>query len=439
MATDFMATSRMKNIRLFITNDLRQPINWIQVNEDGTEEHGSSMLHDLDGVEDASFEVYLSANCCSIIKTNVSGISTKRLTEELLLGLIEENLVDEIDEVKAVVLRTEDDIAYIAVFDREFYSELFNYVLNANVKFIQSFVYATAYHDNSWTLYLSNNQRFLRTSLYEYFTLDDEKPLPLLLIDMLANQKPENMTVYTDDETYSHLSSLALQHGITLDRQSENLDYGVLVWNFYKQKSTRFRLKLNDVARTQLTRVLNSFKFLSISLIAIWLISITLLNINTYSLGSQIKENLKGILNLQELNKTSIIEANKKLTNLRHKRGMYSDNDAMILMEDFLEVVSTASTEDIKQVIYQGNTLKIMLGSNFNSSQMKGYIDIFVTKRITATIEDYKTYMKENKSAGKGTNSILDAENKTDMAPEAQWVVTLKPLSVDNDLKMVNK
>ncbi len=424
----------MKNIRLFINNDLQQPVNWVQMNADGKEEHGTSELSELSNLEGAVFEIYLSPDCCTIIKTSVEGISTKRLTEELLLGLIEENLVDEIDDVKAVMLRTEDNAAYVAVFNKEFYNELANYVLHANVKFIQSFVYTTNYQEDAWTVYLSSDTKFLRTSLYEFFVLDDEKPLSLLLTEMLSgDNKPQSLLVYADDETYKHLNTFGQTYGINLTRINDKFDYSTLVWNFYKQKTTRFKLKLNNNARFHFLKLLNSFKYIAIALIGFWLMSITLLNINIYRLISQIKSNVKGIVNIKDINQSSVIETTQKLITLLHKRGMYADNDAMILFKDFLEVVSTVSTNDIKQIMYQSNTLKIVLGSDVDISQLKSYTDILLTKRVVMTIKDYKTYYNDNKLLNKGNNSAVDSDDKNDMISDAQWVVILKPLAFSSN------
>ena len=416
----------MKTLRLFINNDLNAPINWVMIADDNTTESGASTFAELAVFEDAHLEVYLSATSCSIFKTSVQGISTKRLTEELVLGLIEENLVDDIDEVKPIILRVEDDIAYVAIFNREHFDKLFGAIngLNKHIRFIQSFAYATLFHEKSWTVFLSKQQRFLRTSQYEYYSLDDNQPLPVLLEDMLLDGKPKSLLVYADEQSGYDIRHLTEKFAIECVDSTNQYEYGIPVWNFYKQKSTSFKLKLEGNSKNSLMRLLKSFKYLLIFLVGFWFLSIVMLSIDNFRLKSQIVQNLKGIVTANELNKNIIQNAGEKLSTMNHQRGLYSGKDAMPLLAQFLEVVSIITPNDIKQISYERDEMQIFLGSNFTTSQFNSYNDILETKRIIATIEDYKIYAKRNKDSNKADNSL-----KQDEQPPADsaWVVTLKP------------
>lgn len=238
MATSFMAAPGMRTLRLFINNDLIDPVNWVMLNDDGSIESGTSSFSELAMFEDITLEVYLSVSCCSIFKTSVRGISSKRITEELVLGLIEENLVDEIDDVKAIILRVEDDIAYVAVFNLVFYNSLMLQIqeLEKPVRFIQTFAFTTQFNEGSWTVYLSKEQRFLRTSKYEYYNLDDNKPVPILLEDLLIIERPKSLIVYADEGSGYNIEEITKQFDIKCLDAANQYEYGNLVWNFYIQK-----------------------------------------------------------------------------------------------------------------------------------------------------------------------------------------------------------
>ncbi|MBP9743563.1 MAG: hypothetical protein KBD37_09415 [Burkholderiales bacterium] len=422
----------MKILRLFITDNLESPVNWVRIEDNDIVETGLATFADLILFEEVPLEIYLSTNCCSIFKANVHGVSSKRINEELVLGLIEENLVDEIDDVKGIILRVEDDIAYVAVFNRAFYERLMQQIhdLDKPIRFIQSFAFTTRYDEGSWTVFLSNNQRFLRTSKYEYFLLDDNKPLPRLLLDMLENTPlPNSLLVYADQEYEKSLAKIIKEFKIDCINVSGEYEYGVPIWNFHMQKSTSFNIKLDNVSKKSLTRLLKSVKYLAIFLIAFWVLDVVMLTIDGYRLKSQIKTNLKGVVEVSEINRTLIQTASDKIKTLRHQRGIYDDKDAIVLLTKFLQIVSSISPNEIKQVEYNGGDMKIVVGSNFEVSQFVGYKDILETKMVAAEIEEYKTYAK-NKKTDRANNS-LDENGHGDtstMIDDAAWVITLKPV-----------
>ncbi len=424
MAPNFMASSRMKILRLFITNDLSKQINWALIN-DNQIETGQSSFDDLAVFHDVNLEVYLSTNCCSIFKTNVTGIASKRLTEELMLGLIENSLTDEIDEVKAITLQVEDEVAYIAVFNKVYYQTLMqrlNY-LEKSIRFIQPFAFATNFEEHSWTLFLGEEQSFIRTSKFEYYCLDDNRPIPSMLEDMLQIEKPKSLLVYANDDY--DIESISNKFDIICKRANNQLEYGVFVWNFYIQKSTNFNLKLDKKSSKSIFSLLKTIKYLVIFLILFWGLSITMLLINNIKIKSQINNSLKGVVAVNQIDKTIIQTANNKINNLRHLRGIYDNKDAVVLLTKFLQIASTITPNDIKQFVYNNGEANIIVGNSFDTSLFSSYKDVLATRKINATIEDYKTYSKNNKNKSETADNNINAT--TSEILDAAWVITLKP------------
>ncbi len=416
----------MKILRLFINNDLSKPINWALIH-DNEVETGQSSFDELLGFNDVSLEIYLSTNCCSIFKTNVAGIASKRLTEELMLGLIETSLTDEIDEVKAITLHIEDGVAYIAVFNKIYYQTLMQRLsyIEKPIRFIQSFAFATSFEENSWTLFLGEEQSFIRTSKFEYYCLDDNKPIPSMLEDMLQlEEKPKSLLVYANDDY--DIENLANKFDIPCNRANNQLEYGVFVWNFYIQKSTRFNLKLDKKSITSIFSLLNTIKYLVIFMILFWGLNITMLLINNVRIKSQIHNNLKGVVAVNQINKEVIQTANNKINSLRHLRGIYDNKDAVVLLTKFLQIASTITPNDIKQFRYNNGEANITVGNSFDASLFNSYKDVLETRKITATIEDYKTYSKNNKKKAEATDNDINAT--TSEIVDAEWVITLKPV-----------
>ena len=415
----------MKILRLFITNDLSTPINWVLIN-DNEIETGQSSFDDLAGFDDVSLEVYLSTNCCSIFKTNVTGIASKRLTEELMLGLIETSLTDEIDEVKAITLHIEDGFAFVAVFNKIYYQTLMQWLnyLEKPISFIQSFAFATIFEEKSWTLFLGIDQSFLRTSKFEYYCLDDNRPIPSMLEDMLQLEKPKSLLVYASDDY--DIKNIANKFNIPCKRTNNQLEYGVFVWNFYIQKSTNFNIKLDKKSTKIIFRLLNRIKYLVIFMVLFWGLHVTMLLVNSMRIKSQINNNLKGVVAVTQLNKTIIEKtANEKINSLRHLRGIYDGKDAVVLLTKFLQIVSTITTNDIKQFSYNNGEANIFVGSSFDTSLFNSYKNVLATRTINATIEDYKTYSKNNKNKPEKTDNNINAT--TSEIIDAAWVITLKP------------
>ncbi|MFN7094308.1 MAG: type II secretion system protein GspL [Burkholderiales bacterium] len=418
----------MRILRLFINNNLNDLVNWVLVSDTGLDS-GTSTFDELAQFEEAQLEVYLNANCCTIFKANIAGISNKRLTEELVLGIIEENLTDDIDEVKPIVLRVEDELAYIAIFNRQFYEELLNQLtsLNKPIRFLQSFVYATVYNEDDWTVFLSDEQSFVRTSKYEYYLFDDTKPTPQLLQDMLAETKPNSIMLYADS---SYASQELEQFGVTINRLNEEFEFGEVTWNFYNQKSTKFKIKLDDNTKQNLLSLLKTIKYFSLFAAGFWLLNVIGLTINNYRLGSQLKSELGNLVAVTKINLGTVQTAAEKITNMRHARGIYDEKDAVPMFNTFLEVVSSIDPNQITQINYSNGSLQVFLTNGFATSQLASYKNILQTKRIELNIEDYKTYLKanqDNQQAVEENSEELLQTQQAQLSDNTAWVITLTP------------
>ncbi len=433
----------MKTLRLFISYDLDDLINWSLVEDNEKELSGSSSFEELAQTPCDSLEVYLDANCCSIFKTTITGISDKKLTEELVLGLLEENLVDDIELVIPIIMRIDEEFAYIAVFNREYYSSLIEKIenLNKTITFIQSFVYSTVFNENSWTVYLSDEQNFVRTSKYEYFLLDDKKPIPELLEDMLKSQKPEAIYIYPDKNF--NKKSLEKTYNITCNLVTDLPKFGHMIWNFYNRKSSKFKIKFQKPTVSSLQQLFKTFKYFLIFIIIFWLLDASIFVIHNLQLNSQIKAKLKNIVppktspfeNLSDI----IHVANNKLLLLKHQRGIYDQIDAVPLFQSFLQVVSNINPNDITQINYTYGKLEIFLLQRFDTNQFDSYKNIFATQKISADIISYREYTKNNKPDNSSDSGLLASlPNQTMISDDTAWVITLKTSLIDNSKKGKN-
>ena len=421
----------MKTLRLFVNNDLNSPISWAMVDDINAPESGSSTFDELTLInefQDVTLEIYLSTDCCSIFKVNVQGISSKKMTEELLLGLIEERIIDEIDNVKAITLRVEDEVAYVAIFNHEFYNTLIQKLnsLDKPIRFIQSFAFNIPFEEGSWTLFLGEHQKFLRISEYEYYSLDDSKPLPMLLSELLATKKPSTLLISVETNSGYNIEEISKQFDIKCIDITNKYKYGDMVWNFYIQKNTTFHVKLDEVSKSSVRRLVKTTRLLIIFLISFWILDITILAIDSYRIKSQIRNNLKDVVATTTVSKVIIQTASDKIASMRHRRRIYDDKDAIVLLTKFLQIVSTITPNDIKQIEYSKNELQIILGDNFNTKDFSHYRDILETKRVIAIIEDYKSYNKRNKKASNDEANNLFPDT-SEIVDDAAWVVKLKP------------
>lgn len=416
----------MRILRLFINNTPGESVNWILIDNDESTQEGTSDFSELESFEDVQLEVYLNANCSSIFHTNITGISNKKLTEETLLGMIEEDIVDNIEDVKPILLKLEEGVAYIAVFNREFYETLILKLnaLNKPIRFIQSFAFATSFNDTGdWTMYLDEEQRFVRTNTYEYFLLDDAKPIPELLKDMLADKPPTSISIYTKDTAIANY--IHTQYKIPCIIVS-NFNFGEIVWNVYNIKSSKLQFKLEKTTQKTLLQLFSTLKYFVSFIIAIWFLNLVFTFFANISLEHQLKKELSVIAPIRTVNSTTMELSQHKITDLHHQNGLYSSSDAIALMQNFLDTVSNVGTKDIIQINYAHNQLEIFLSNNFDSNQFVSYQNIFKTEHIDAMLQTYKSFAKQMQPDASQNNIDQASANSTEVSDNAAWVITLQ-------------
>lgn len=418
----------MKILRLFITADLEQPIQWETVDDDATTAAGTSTFAELSLFEEQSVEVYLATTCCSILKTDTTCISSKRISEELILGLVEESIIDDITEIKPIILQVEDNTAYVAIFNRIYYDDLIHKLadLGKNIRFVQSFAYATVFEDDCWTVFLSDQQSFVRTNRYEYYTLDDVRPVPVLLTDMLitTEKQPKSFILYTESD--AHSAKIEAACNISCKNMSGQFAYGIPIWNFYNQKSRDFRIKLDKDVQNSLLKLIKPLTYLCIALVAFWAFDISSLMVHDYR-GHQLQEASLQSVHLSSGTRDHMMSTlMTKIVEDSHNRGLYADYDAITMMRKFFEIVSDITQNNITQIKYTHNQLQIFVEQSFNPSQFTSYNNIFAINHLNATLEDYKTYAAKNKK----NKQPADASDDTSDSPpsDTTWVITLQPL-----------
>ncbi len=437
MATNFMATSRMTLLRIFIEKEDLSAVSWQSLNGSELTDSGVAPLEELVGENLDAIEVYLSPYLATIIKTNLGDVSDKRINDEFLLGAVEDNLAEDIEECKPILMRMSDGVDYIAILNRNFYLLLLNKLSNhvKQVRFIQPFPYTTVFEEGSWTVYLVGNNKFVRTSLYEYFILDDAEPVPETLLDLLQTYEKDSIIVYSENSQVVELLSSKYK----LDcKQYAELTYGVANWNFYNEKSKRFNIKINEDSKAKLIR-LGRFVGVYASIFAIfWIINLGFLMVQKNRIQSQITKDLSGIIDGIKFTPNLWSQVDEKILDLQHSKGIYADSDALRLFSIFLKTMPEVNNNMIQGIQYSGSQLTVFLNSQFDPSQFPNDRSVLATKRIQADITDYKTYQTaqsdaNSKNNGGGVlsntdpNSMGTSSNST-MA-DAAWVISLQIIS----------
>ncbi len=420
MAANFMATSRMNILRLFVNNNLDDMVNWVLINSENHTEGGISTWEEIALFEDAQLEIYLNSQVCSILHTNISGISIKKLTDSLILSILEESIIDDIEDIKPIILRIEDDTAFVAIFNRMYYNNLITKLnsLQKSVRFVQSFVFSTTFLENHWTIFVDKEQSFIRTSLYEYFLLDNNLPISLVLQDMLKKTQPEKIIIYAENPEIIEAIASNTQLPVIV---SHEINFGIPIWNFHNQKSTHFHIKLDAVTKNNLLKLYHILKKFTIFIIIFWLINLLILEINVIKTEKQLKTNLNYITSVQNIDADSLQLVDNKIASMKHERALYYENDFIPILNNVLEIISTINTNSIVQIEYSEGNMKIFLNNNFSPSQFFSFKNILLTKRIIASIEDYKFYSKQHKE--KTENS--DPNNDNHMPDDIAFVLTL--------------
>jgi len=439
MAANFMATSRMTILRVFIHNEDLIACNWQLY--DALEQIGAggdSLLTIMKMAFD-SVEVYLSPHLATIFKAELGAVSDRKISDELLLGVIEDNLAEEIDECKPILMRLTDGESYIAVLTRSFYQRLLESLSEhvKQVKFIQPFSYASHYHDKLWTVFLIGEHKYVRTSQFEYFLLDDAAPLPLLLESMLENYTEDSLILYCEDVAVQEY--LEQKYSIKCQLYTE-FNYGALLWNFYNEKSKRFNLKLTTEAKTALFKLSKSAGVLLIIYLIYWLLNLGVLVYEKHKLEKQVIQDLNGVVKIEQFTPNLLATIDDKLNTMSHDKGVYSQNDYIFLFATFLKTMPDVNKNMLAGSKYSAQHLQVFLNSQYDPAQFNNDKVILLNKRILATITDYKSYLASQDSASKNNNGggvldNMDANGGTAaQMPDPAWVISLQIISSMDEL-----
>lgn len=422
----------MKILRIFVDDSLEQKVQWCTLEQDEILDTGSLSFEELAAFESMPVEVYLLPSTCSIFRLNVAGITRRNLTDELVLGLLEDNLTDDIVDVKPIVMSVEDDNIYVAVFNANYFQNLIQkiYLLNKPIRFIQSFVYATIFNDDSWTVFLNQDRSFVRTSKYQYYLMDDSKPIPSVLKDMLEQDAPTRLLVYSADGR--DIDDFVKEVNIPVEIINEEYLYGAPIWNFYNQKSNSFNFKIDQNVKEFLLKLIPITKYFFAFLLIFWFIRVMTLEID----NARIKSKLNTILHVdgKQTGRIKLNNLRSEILKSEHDRGLYSDDDAVTIFRKFLQIVAGVDQNTITAINYQDHKMLVFLNSNFQADEFANYKHIFTINRIDASIKDYKIYMKEQKKAQKNSDRGSDSSNNGDnsgsgslqISDDTAWVITLQ-------------
>lgn len=439
MAANFMATSRMTILRVFIHNEDLMACNWQLYDALEQTGAGSDSLAAIMKIPFDAVEVYLSPHLATIFKAELGAVSDRRISDELLLGVIEDNLAEEIDECKPILMRLTDGESYIAVLTRGFYLRLLESLSEhvKQVKFIQPFSYASHYQDKLWTVFLIGEHKYVRTSQFEYFLLDDAAPLPLLLESMLENYTEDSLILYCEDSAVQEY--LEQKYSVKCQLYTE-FNYGSLLWNFYNEKSKRFNLKLTPEAKTALLKLSKSAGVLLVIYLIYWLLNLGVLVYEKNKLEKQVIQDLNGVVKVEQFTPNLLATVDDKLNTMSHDKGVYSQNDYIFLFATFLKTMPDVNKNMLAGSKYSAQHLQVFLNSQYDPAQFNNDKVILLNKRILATITDYKSYLASQDGASKNNNGggvldNMDANGSTSaQMPDPAWVISLQIISSMDEL-----
>jgi len=426
----------MSLLRLFIDNEDLTTVNWQSFEGADLSDSGTANLDELLQTTFEAIEVYLSPYLATIIRTTLGDVSDKKINEEFLLGSVEESLAEDVENCKPVLMRMSDGNDYVAILNRVFYQHLLDKLSSyvKQVRFIQPFPYATHYEDGLWTIYLVGKNKFIRTSAYEYFILDDAEPIPQLLEDLLGTYTGDSVILYSENHGVSEI--IEQKYKIECKQYAE-LSYGIANWNFYNEKSKRFNIKLNHDTKKQVMSVGRYIGVFAAIFIVFWIINLGYLIVQKNRLENQVSQDLGGIMNGVKFSPNLLSQVDEKISSMQHDKGLYANSDALRLFSIFLSSMPEVSNNMIQGIQYSGSQLTVFLNSQFDPSQFGNDRSVLATKRISADITDYKTYQAaqasdNSKNNGGGVLSNTDpnaGSSSTSTMTDAAWVITLQIIS----------
>ena len=429
----------MTILRVFIHNEDLMACNWQLHDTLEQTGSGSDSLAAIMKIPFDAVEVYLSPHLATIFKAELGAVSDRRISDELLLGVIEDSLAEEIDECKPILMRLTDGESYIAVLTRNFYQRLLESLSEhvKQVKFIQPFSYASHYQDKLWTVFLIGEHKYVRTSQFEYFLLDDAAPLPLLLESMLESYTEDSLILYCEDSTVQEY--LEQKYSVKCQLYTE-FNYGTLLWNFYNEKSKRFNLKLTPEAKVALLKLSKSAGVLLVIYLIYWLLNLGVLVYEKHKLEKQVIQDLNGVVKIEQFTPNLLATIDDKLNTMSHDKGVYSQNDYVFLFATFLKTMPDVNKNMLAGSKYSGQHLQVFLNSQYDPAQFNNDKVILLNKRILATITDYKSYLASQDSATKNNNGggvldNMDANGSTSaQMPDPAWVISLQIISSMDEL-----
>lgn len=417
----------MKTLRLFINENLNEAISWVLFDDDtATNQQGYSIFEEIYAFEVASVEVYLATSVCGIFKLNVADISDRKLSDGVILSKLEDQLIDDIEVLKPLLLRIDESTAYIAIFNIEFYETLMDKLsqLNKAIKFIQSIAFCVADNPDGWVICYTEHETFVRYSTYEYNILDDNEPIPLVLEKMLQDAPPKSILVYGDQYKDSLITELNAKFPeVEVKISQQDFSYGVAIWNFYNQKNSKFNLKLNKESKGALTLFIRLFKYLVIIAVAIWLIQVLFLYSKISLMNAKIRSSIANIVSTTNIDLGVVQMINNKVLTLQHAQGNYGQSDMLPLLSSFLEVVSDIGTDNITRIAYSSQTLSIFVDSSFKAEEFTNYKNIFATENIDANLTSYANYKVNNPRDSSNTDD--PANSQPDINRNTAWVISL--------------
>lgn len=421
----------MTVLRIQVNNELLIDNDWFLIN--GTDDLGSGQasIKDalaLDGYD--SIEVYLAPFLATVFKVDISHISDRKITDELLLGLVEDNLVEEVENCKPLLMRLSDGGAFVAVLNSAFYQnliQLFSEHIKL-VKFIQPSPYLSAFEDGKWTICLTDEAKYIRTSQFEYYLLDDGDLFPDMLRMMLDSYTEDSIIVYANNQEI--INELENKYKLLCKVETE-FQYGNLLWNFYNEKSKRFNYKFTQENKSSLIKVGKTLGLICGLYVVFWVVGLGYLVVDKYRLQSQVSKLLTGLIKFDGYQTNLLGKVNDQLGGLAHSKGYYSSRDFVFLMNAFLQNMPEVNQTMIVGVKFSNNTLHVLLNSQFQNNNMDNYIELLRTKRIAMEVTDYASFQSASQGDGKSNNGggLLDDSDKDQNVKNAQWVVSLHEIN----------
>ncbi|MEN9946907.1 MAG: hypothetical protein RLZZ293_1293, partial [Pseudomonadota bacterium] len=109
----------MINLRLFLHSDDLNLVSWQtlaangEILNSGESSVAEALLMEFDFVE-----IYLAPTLATIIQIDLGDINDRKINDELLLGVVEENIAEDIEDCTPILLRLTDGIDYVAIVNK---------------------------------------------------------------------------------------------------------------------------------------------------------------------------------------------------------------------------------------------------------------------------------------------------------------------------------